>query len=107
MIDIAAQGGPLRPSHRRKLCGPARLVKYRFLTPFPLKKQQAVDTIGVRLPTPDLRLPPHQSPVRWLAFKWIRILFRCWKNRQPYDEARYLQQLRSNGVSYLSNLKPT
>jgi transposase len=49
----------------------------------------------------------HHAAVRSLAFKWIRILFRCWKNRQPYDEARYLQQLRSNGVSYLSHLQPT
>jgi transposase len=25
--------------------------------------------------------------IRSLAFKWIRILFRCWKNHTPYDEA--------------------
>ena len=25
--------------------------------------------------------------IRSLAFKWIRILFRCWKDRKPYDEA--------------------
>jgi len=24
----------------------------------------------------------------------IRILFRCWKNRQPYDEQLYLTSLR-------------
>ena len=46
----------------------------------------------------------HHAAVRSLAFKWIRILFRCWKNRQPYDENRYLQQLQSSGVAYLSNL---
>ena len=50
---------------------------------------------------------PHHAAVRCLAFKWIRILFRCWKNRQPYDEARYLQQLRSKGVPYLPNVQPT
>lgn len=43
----------------------------------------------------------HHAAIRSLAFKWIRILFRCWKNRQPYDEARYLQQLRSKGAPYL------
>ena len=31
----------------------------------------------------------HQAAVRSLAFKWIRILFRCWKDRTPYDEQRY------------------
>ncbi len=29
------------------------------------------------------------TAIRSLAFKWIRILFRCWKDRRPYDEAVY------------------
>ena len=33
----------------------------------------------------------HHAAVRALAFKWIRILFRCWKAHTPYDEARYLR----------------
>ena len=49
----------------------------------------------------------HHAAVRSLAFKWIRVLFRCWKYRQPYDEARYLQQLKSKGASYLPSLQPT
>jgi transposase len=48
----------------------------------------------------------HHAAVRCLAFKWIRILFRCWKSRQPYDEARYLKQLQAKGASYLPNLQP-
>lgn len=32
----------------------------------------------------------HHAAVRALAFKWIRILFRCWKSRTPYDETRYV-----------------
>jgi transposase len=35
----------------------------------------------------------HHAAVRALAFKWIRVLFRCWKDRTPYDEARYLHAL--------------
>ena len=31
--------------------------------------------------------------VRALAFKWIRILFRCWKDRTPYSESAYQQVL--------------
>ncbi len=38
---------------------------------------------------------PYQVIIRALAFKWQRILFRCWKNRQPYDEQRYLQRLKA------------
>jgi hypothetical protein len=31
---------------------------------------------------------PHQMAIRALAFKWIRILYRCWQERQPYDEVK-------------------
>ena len=31
----------------------------------------------------------HHAIVRSLAFKWIRILFRCWQNATPYDETIY------------------
>jgi hypothetical protein len=32
----------------------------------------------------------HHAAVRALAFKWIRIIFRCWKDHRPYDEELYL-----------------
>jgi transposase len=35
----------------------------------------------------------HHAAVRALAFKWIRIAFRCWKNCVTYDESRYLATL--------------
>jgi transposase len=36
----------------------------------------------------------HHCALRSLAFKWQRIMYRCWKTRTLYDEARHLQQLR-------------
>jgi len=35
--------------------------------------------------------------VRTLAFKWIRIVFRCWQDRMAYDETRYLTVLAKRG----------
>ena len=35
----------------------------------------------------------HHAAVRSLAFKWIRILFRCWQKRTLYNEVHYFQQL--------------
>ena len=32
----------------------------------------------------------HHAAIRSLANKWIRIVYRCWTNRAPYDEQRYL-----------------
>jgi transposase len=43
----------------------------------------------------------HQAALRALAFKWIRILHRCWVERQPYDEARYLLALQKRHAPLL------
>ena len=32
--------------------------------------------------------------IRALAYKWIRILFRCWQNRTPYNDDKYMATLR-------------
>lgn len=39
----------------------------------------------------------HHSAVRALAFKWIRIAFRCWQDNVPYDDARYVASLQRHG----------
>jgi transposase len=49
----------------------------------------------------------HQVAVRALAFKWIRILFRVWKDRVPYDENRYLQALKKRRSSLLKTVAAT
>ena len=32
----------------------------------------------------------HHTAVRALAFKWMRIIYRCWKDHKPYQEDVYL-----------------
>lgn len=39
----------------------------------------------------------HHAAVRALAFKWIRIVFRCWKDGIAYDENKYLAALTQRG----------
>jgi transposase len=36
----------------------------------------------------------HPKAIRALAFKWGRILWRCWQDRKPYDELQYLESLK-------------
>jgi transposase len=46
----------------------------------------------------------HQAAIRALAFKWIRIMHRCWQSRQCYDEPTYvaaLKQRNSPIIKYL------
>lgn len=42
---------------------------------------------------------------RSLAFKWIRILFRCWKDKVPYDEATYVRSLAKRGSPIVAKMK--
>jgi hypothetical protein len=45
------------------------------------------------------------SVIRMLAVKWIRILWRCWKERHAYDESTYIKCLQQRGsplCQYLS-----
>ena len=46
----------------------------------------------------------HQAAVRALAFTWIRILYRCWQARTPYNESVYLQALKRRSAPLLHNL---
>jgi transposase len=38
----------------------------------------------------------HHEAVRKLAYKWQRIVWRMWQQRQPYEEARYLAALQKH-----------
>ena len=49
----------------------------------------------------------HQAALRALAFKWIRILYRCWQNHTPYDESTYLNALKRRGSPLLSSIAAT
>lgn len=48
----------------------------------------------------------HQAAVRALAFKWIRIIWKCWQTRTPYDEAIYLSGLHKQGSPLWQKLLP-
>jgi transposase len=47
----------------------------------------------------------HQVILRALAFKWIRVLWKCWQDRTPYDEGRYLKQLAARKSPYAAAIK--
>ena len=49
---------------------------------------------GEVLPSSSLKggVPERHAPGS--CFKWIRVLFRCWVDRKPYDEAKYLEALQ-------------
>jgi transposase len=44
----------------------------------------------------------HHAAVRSLAYKWIRIIYRCWKDRVMYNEEIHLKSLRNKGSEILN-----
>jgi transposase len=44
------------------------------------------------------------AAIRMVAFKWVRILYRCWKDGVTYDETKYLRTLQRRGVKLYESL---
>jgi transposase len=47
----------------------------------------------------------HHAALRVLAFKWIRILFHCWKTRTAYDEQIYLKSLQNRNPTLWTEIQ--
>ena len=48
----------------------------------------------------------HHSAIRSLAFKWIRIIFACWKANKPYDESLYINAVAKRNSPRISMASP-
>lgn len=46
----------------------------------------------------------HHAALRALAYKWIRIIYRCWKDHVQYDEAKYMESLKRRQPAWLAFL---
>jgi transposase len=49
----------------------------------------------------------HHAALRSLAYKWIRIMFRCWKDHKPYDDGIYIKSLAAHGAALALELSCT
>ena len=50
----------------------------------------------------------YHAIVRALAYKWIRVLFACWKNKTAYDENSHMKMLKKKGSIFATlHLKNT
>jgi transposase len=47
----------------------------------------------------------HHAAVRALAYKWIRIIFRCWQDRVCYNEELYVRALHKKGSPIVGFMK--
>ena len=47
------------------------------------------------------------AAIRALAFKWQRIMWRCWQQRVPYEDAHYVQSLQRSASPLYARLLAT
>ena len=46
----------------------------------------------------------HHQAIRALAFKWIRIIWKCWTDKVPYDDSIYLKSLEKKNAPLLATM---
>ena len=47
----------------------------------------------------------HHEAIRSLAYKWIRIVTRCWKDRTPYSEEAHLKNLKNRQSPLIARIE--
>ena len=91
---VTIASGKKRLVHRRHSC--PKFVRQSFHE-FAAQSIHFCDWAKAYYEQQRARGSGYHAAVRALAFKWIRIIFRCWQNRTPYEESIYLQSLRIRG----------
>jgi transposase len=108
IAPVTVQSGKTRHVHRRWACNKfLRQTFHEFALHSLAQSAWAKAYYDMLRPYRGLK---HHAAVRALAFKWIRILDRCWKNRTLYNEARYFQSLyqrQSPLLKFMGSHPPT
>ena len=91
IAPVTVQSGKSRHVHRRWACNKFLRQTFHEFASHSIRQSSWAKAYYDMLRE---RGQKHQSAIRALAFKWIRILYRCWETRTLYNEARYFEQLR-------------
>src|SRR5882724_2397162 len=99
VAPVTKQSGKMRYVHRRYLCPLCERQSFHEYA-----KESVLWCRWAAAHYLDQRTKgkPHHTAVRALAFKWQRIIWRCWQNRKPYEEKIYEAALRKNGSKLVS-----
>lgn len=101
IAPITVQSGKSRATRRRRACNKFVRQTFHEFADHSLKASKWALACYRMYRARGLR---HHAALRSLAFKWIRVLFRCWKSQTPYDETRHLQTLKRTNSTLLTFL---
>jgi transposase len=92
VAPVTNQSGRMRKVYRRLRCD-----KHTRQTFVEWAKESIKHSVWARAYFEQRKAAGHgfQATLRSLAYKWIRILWRCWKDHVLYDETQYLEKLRA------------
>ena len=102
IAPVMKQSGKTRTIHRRLACPTFLRQTFQELAHHSRKWSPWADACYRMFRSRGMR---HNAAIRALAFKWIRILFRCWQARTAYDEQKYIDRLRQTCSQVLNNLE--
>lgn len=98
IAPVTKQSGKMRHVHRRYLCPKFdRQSFHEFAKESVLWSRWA----AAYYLSQRSKGKPHHTAVRALAFKWQRIIWRCWQSHTPYKEEVYEAALRKGGSQLL------
>ena len=94
VAPVTDQSGKARRVHRRLRCS-----KHTQQTFVEWAKEAALQSVWSKQFMARRKAQGHGffASLRALAYKWLRILWKCWREKTPYDETRYLLLLRAKG----------
>lgn len=90
IAPVTEQSGTKRWVHRRYAC--SKFIRQTFHE-FAEHSRRWCAWAGAYYKLQINRGKAHHTAIRTLAYKWIRILFRCWKQAVAYDDAAYTLSL--------------
>jgi transposase len=104
VAPVTDQSGKMRKVYRRLRCD-----KHTRQTFVEWAKETIKHSVWARAYFEQRKAGGHgfQATLRALAYKWTRILWRCWKDHTLYDETQYLEKLRAKGSPLLKYFPST
>jgi transposase len=103
VAPVTKRSGKRRTIHRRWACPKFLLQTFHEFAKCSRKKSAWAKAFYLHQRS---RGKGHHAALRSLAFKWIRVLFRCWKTKTAYSEERYLESLQRSNAPLLAFLSP-
>jgi transposase len=94
IAPVTKQSGKMRRVHRRYLCP---LFERQSFHEYAKESIRWCRWAAAYYLDQRTKGKPHHTAVRALAFKWQRVIWRCWMSRTPYQEAVYEAALRKSG----------